>query len=308
MSPRPSFFSPYAHDFIRVGCPVPAVRPADPAANAASIADLVRRGHEERTAVLVFPELCVSAYAIDDLLLQDTLLEAVRAQIAALCQETAGLDPLFVIGAPLRVDGLLYNCAIAIHQGRILGVTPKTYLPNYREFYERRWFQSGAGVVGRTLTLAGQSAPFGVDLLLRSTGTCPFVAHVEICEDLWAPNPPSGFAALAGAELLLNLSASNITIGKAEMRRLLSQSQSARPPTPILPPVPANPPLTWPGTARPGCSSWAPCWPRGRGSSAARTCSASMSISAASAPSGSVRAVSATGRPGRRPFAPSTLS
>lgn len=192
------------------------------------MADLVRRGHEASVAVLVFPELSLSAYAIDDLLLQETLLEAAAAQIARLCRDTAAFDPLFVIGAPLRFDGLLYNCAVAIHRGRILGVTPKTYLPNYREFYERRWFQSGAGVVGRTLQLAGQSVPFGVDLLLRSTGTCPFVAHVEICEDLWVPQPPSGLAALAGAELLLNLSASNITIGKAEMRRLLSQSQSAR--------------------------------------------------------------------------------
>jgi NAD+ synthase (glutamine-hydrolysing) len=226
-SPRP-FFSPYAHDFVRVGCAVPAVTPADPAANAASIVDLVRRGHQDNTAVLVFPELCLSAYAIDDLLLQEALLESVKAEIAGLCAASADLDPLFVIGAPLRFEGRLYNCAVAIHRGRILGVTPKTYLPNYREFYERRWFQSGAGLVGRTLALAGQSAPFGVDLLLRSTGTCPFTAHVEICEDLWVPNPPSGFAALAGAELLVNLSASNITIGKARMRRALSLSQSAR--------------------------------------------------------------------------------
>jgi NAD+ synthase (glutamine-hydrolysing) len=133
-----------------------------------------------------------------------------------------------VIGAPLRSQGLLYNCAVAIHRGRIVGVTPKTFLPNYREFYERRWFASGAGVIGRTLDLAGQSVPFGVDLLYRSTGTCPFTAHVEICEDLWVPNPPSGFAAMAGAELLLNLTASNITIGKAETRRMLCAAQSAR--------------------------------------------------------------------------------
>ena len=228
MRPGLPFFSPYAHDFVRVGACVPAVVPADPVANGASILELVRQGHADRTAVLVFPELCVTAYSIDDLHLQETLLDAAEAEIGKLCDASRDLDPLFVVGAPLRSDGLLYNCAVAIHRGRILAVTPKTFLPNYREFYERRWFTSGAGVTGRTMTVAGQDAPFGVDLLLRSTGTCPFVAHIEICEDIWVPNPPSGFAAMAGAELLLNLTASNITIGKADMRRLLCMAQSAR--------------------------------------------------------------------------------
>jgi NAD+ synthase (glutamine-hydrolysing) len=228
MSDRLPFFSPYAHGFVRVGCATPLTTPADPVANGASIIALVRQAHEEKVGLVVFPELCVTTYAIDDLHLQETLLAAAEAAIGALCDASRDLDPLFVVGAPLRSQGLLYNCAVAIHQGRIVGVTPKTYLPNYREFYERRWFASGAGVVGRTLTVAGQDAPFGVDLLLRSTGTCPFTAHMEICEDLWVPNPPSGFAAVAGAELLLNLTASNITIGKADMRRLLCMAQSAR--------------------------------------------------------------------------------
>jgi NAD+ synthase (glutamine-hydrolysing) len=224
----PPFFSPYAHEFIRVGVCTPSVSPADVAANGASVADLVRQGHAEKVAVLVFPELCLSAYAIDDLLLQQALLAAVEIEIARLCEVTRTLDPMVVVGAPLRSQGLLYNCAVLLHHGRILGSTPKTYLPNYREFYERRWFASGAGVTGRTLDLAGQTVPFGVDLLFRSIGTCPFVAHAEICEDLWVPTPPSGFAAVAGAELLLNLSASNITIGKADTRRLLSMAQSDR--------------------------------------------------------------------------------
>ncbi len=227
--PRPhSFFSPYAHGFVRVGAAIPAVIPADPAANGASIIGLVQQAYAEKTAVLVFPELCVTAYAIDDLHLQETLLEAAEAEIGKLCDASRHLDPLFVVGAPLRSQGLLYNCAVVIHRGRIVGVTPKTYLPNYREFYEDRWFTSGAGVMGRMLELTGQTVPFGVDLLLRSTGTCPFIAHVEICEDLWVPNPPSGFAAMAGAELLLNLTASNITIGKADKRRLLCLAQSER--------------------------------------------------------------------------------
>ncbi len=228
MSAPLPFFSPYAHGLMRVGCATPAATPADPAANGGSILALVRQAHAENVAVVVFPELCVTAYAIDDLHLQETLLDTAEIEIGKLCEASRDLDPLFVVGAPLRSQGLLYNCAIAVHRGRIVGVTPKTYLPNYREFYEDRWFTSGAGVIARTIRIAGQDAPFGVDLLLRSTGTCPFVAHMEICEDLWVPNPPSGFAATAGAELLLNLTASNITIGKADMRRLLCMAQSAR--------------------------------------------------------------------------------
>ena len=224
----PPFASPYSHGFVRVGAAVPAVAPADPHANGAAILHLVQEAHAAKTAVVVFPELCLTAYAIDDLHLQETLLAAAETEIGTLCAASSDLDPLFVIGAPLPSQGLLYNCAIAIHRGRILGVTPKSYLPNYREFYEDRWFTSGAGVAGRTIGVAGQNVPFGVDLLFRSTGTCPFTAHVEICEDLWVPNPPSGAAAMAGAEVLLNLTASNITIGKADMRRLLCMAQSAR--------------------------------------------------------------------------------
>ena len=222
------FASPFAHDFVRVAVCAPRMTPADPAANALAILAFVRRAHAEKAAVLLFPELTLSAYAIDDLHLQETLLEAVEAEIGRLCEATRDLNPLFVVGAPLRQNGLLYNCAVVIHRGEIVGVTPKTYLPNYREFYEDRWFTSGAKVTGRQIEVAGRTAPFGVDLLYRSIGTCPFVAHVEICEDLWVPNPPSGFAAVAGAELLLNLTASNITIGKAQTRRLLCEAQSAR--------------------------------------------------------------------------------
>jgi NAD+ synthase (glutamine-hydrolysing) len=228
MRPKSPFNSPYAHGFVRVGVTAPRMTPADPAANAEAILTLVRRAHVEQTAVLVFPELCLSAYAIDDLHLQETLLSAVEREIERLCAASAALKPLFVVGAPLRWKGLLYNCALVIHRGEIVGVTPKTYLPNYREFYEDRWFTSGAGIVGQEIEVAGRRVPFGVDLLYRSVGSCPFTAHVEICEDLWAANPPSGFAAVAGAELLLNLTASNITIGKARTRRLLCEAQSAR--------------------------------------------------------------------------------
>jgi NAD+ synthase (glutamine-hydrolysing) len=228
MRHKPPFFSPYAHDFVRVAVCAPRVTPADPAANVEAILPFVRRAHEEKAAVLLFPELGVTGYAIDDLHLQETLLDAAAAGVDRLCRETRDLNPLFAVGAPLRHRGLLYNCAVVIHKGEIVGVTPKSYLPNYREFYEDRWFTPGLNIAGETIAVAGRSAPFGVDLLYRSVGTCPFVAHVEICEDLWVPNPPSGFAAMAGAELLLNLTASNITIGKAEMRRRLCEVQSAR--------------------------------------------------------------------------------
>ncbi|HEY1930033.1 MAG TPA: NAD(+) synthase [Caulobacteraceae bacterium] len=216
----------YTHEFARVGAGVPRVRPGDPAFNRAATLELAERADKAGAAVMVFPELGLSAYAIDDLLLQDALLEAVDRAIADLVEASRGLLPVLIVGAPLRRMGRLYNTAVVIHRGRILGVVPKTYLPNYREFYERRHFTSGAGVRGLDIGVGGQSAPFGVDLLFRSIGTAPFTFHVEICEDLWTPIPPSSAAALAGAEVLINLSASNIVIGKARTRRLLCAGQS----------------------------------------------------------------------------------
>jgi NAD+ synthase (glutamine-hydrolysing) len=216
----------YTHEFARVGAGVPRVRPGDPAFNRAATLGLAERADKAGAAVMVFPELGLSAYAIDDLLLQDALLEAVDRAIADLVEASRGLLPVLIVGAPLRRMGRLYNTAVVIHRGRILGVVPKTYLPNYREFYERRHFTSGAGVRGLDIGVGGQSAPFGVDLLFRSIGTAPFTFHVEICEDLWTPIPPSSAAALAGAEVLINLSASNIVIGKARTRRLLCAGQS----------------------------------------------------------------------------------
>lgn len=224
----PSFFSPYRHGFVRVATAVPKVRLADPATNAQSVLALVREADAAGVAVLVFPELGLTGYTVDDLLQQDALLDAVEAAIAVLAEASKDLAPLFVIGAPLRDNGRLYNTAVAIQGGRVRGVIPKSFLPNYREFYERRWFTPGAGVVGRTLDLAGQAAPFGTDVLLRAVGDVAFTVGVEICEDVWTPNPPSTAQAMAGAEVLLNLSASNITIGKSETRRLLCASQSAR--------------------------------------------------------------------------------
>lgn len=223
-----SFFSPYRHEFVRVAACVPRIGIADPEFNAAQTLDLVRRGDVQKIAVMIFPELGISAYAIDDLLFQDALLDRVEAALDEIAAASRDVFPLFVVGAPLRRRGQLFNCAIVVYRGAILGVVPKIYLPNYREFYEVRQCASGAGIRDAQIEIAGRSVPFGADLLFQSRGSAPFTAHVEICEDVWVPQPPSTAAALAGAEILLNLSASNITIGKAEARRLLCASQSAR--------------------------------------------------------------------------------
>jgi len=223
-----SFFSPYSHEFVRVAACVPHVAVADPRQNADNVLELLASGNKSRTALMVFPELGISAYAIDDLLFQDAVLDEVERQLERLISASRDLFPGFAVGAPLRHQGRLYNCGVVIHRGRLLGVIPKVYLPNYREFYERRQLTSGEDIVGQSIKIADYGAPFGRDLLFAAQGKPAFTFHIEICEDLWVPHPPSTDAALAGAEILLNLSASNITIGKAEMRRLLCASQSSR--------------------------------------------------------------------------------
>jgi NAD+ synthase (glutamine-hydrolysing) len=221
------FFSLYSHDFVRVACCVPRTRVADATYNVAETLKLAALGDKARAAVMVFPELGLSSYAIEDLLLQDALLDEVEASVGKVVEASKTLFPVLIVGAPLRLAGRLHNTAVVIHRGKVLGVVPKTYLPNYREFYEKRHFVSGANLIRREIELAGQVAPFGTELLFRATGI-DLTFHVEICEDIWVPVPPSSHAALAGAELLVNLSASNITIGKAEARQLLCGSQSMR--------------------------------------------------------------------------------
>ena len=228
MDPTGSFHSLYRHGFARVAACTTRVALADPAANAEAILRMGRRCHDQSVALAVFPELGVSGYAISDLLQQDALLDGVEQSIAQIVRDSTGLLPLLLVGAPVRHDGRLYNAAFAIHRGRLLGVVPKSYLPNYREFYERRHFASGQGIAGQQLRVAGLDAPFGTDLLFVAEDLAGLVVHAEICEDFWVPVPPSAAAALAGATVLANLSASNITIGKAETRRMLCQSQSAR--------------------------------------------------------------------------------
>jgi NAD+ synthase (glutamine-hydrolysing) len=223
-----SFHSIYRHGFARVAACTTRTALADPLTNAQRILEVAGQCHDQGVAVAVFPELALSGYSIEDLLLQDPLLDAVEEAAAALLQGSIALTPLILVGAPLRWRGRIYNTALVVHRGRLLGVVPKIHLPNYREFYERRHFASGGGTEGGLITLAGQEAAFGPDILFEASDVPGLMVHAEICEDLWVPAPPSGFGALAGATILANLSASNITIAKAETRKLLCASQSAR--------------------------------------------------------------------------------
>jgi NAD+ synthase (glutamine-hydrolysing) len=222
------FYSAYAQGFARVAaCTVP-VSVADPAANAAAVLAEARGCHDDHVAVAVFPELCLSGYAIDDLFLQDTLLDGVRRAIAEIVEASTELMPVLVVGAPLVQGTRVLNCAVIIHRGRVLGVAPKSYLPTYREFYERRWFAPGDDRHGSTITLNGEEVPFGPDLIFSATDVPGLHLHVEVCEDMWVPVPPSAEAALAGATVLANLSGSPITVARAEDRRLLVRSGSFR--------------------------------------------------------------------------------
>ncbi|MDB5465185.1 MAG: glutamine-dependent synthetase [Phenylobacterium sp.] len=222
------FHAIHSHGFVRVAACTPAVAVGDPGFNAAQILALAKEGHARSVDLMLFPELGLSAYAIDDLLLQDALLSRVEAEIEGLAAASRDLAPVLIVGAPVQHNGALYNCAVVIARGRILGITPKSFLPNYREFYENRWFAPGAGVTGLTTQLAGQSAPFGTDLVFEASDLADFSFAAEICEDVWSPTPPSTQAALAGALILCNLSASNIVVGKADDRELLCASQSMR--------------------------------------------------------------------------------
>ena len=222
------FYSAYAHGFARVAACTLPVTVADPAANARAGHRDGQEAHEDGVAVAIFPELCLTGYAIDDLLMQDTLLDATHAAIALVATETAALRPVLVVGAPLVHGTRVLNCAVVIHRGVILGVAAKTYLPTYREFYERRHFAPGDDRRGTTIRVAGRRVPFGPDLIFSATDVPDLKLHVEICEDMWVPIPPSAEASLAGATVLANLSGSPITIARAEDRPLLVRSASAR--------------------------------------------------------------------------------
>lgn len=223
------FFNLYQHGFIRVALGIPEVRVADPAFNAARTVALIEQAEAARALLAVFPELGLTAYSCDDLFHQQTLLDGAQAALGAVLRATRDTHLIAVVGLPLRVDNLLFNCAAVLHQGRVLGVVPKTFLPNYREYYEMRQFAPAAAARRRCVSLCGQDdIPFGERLLFRVESDLPWSFFVEICEDLWVPIPPSSYAAMAGATVLVNLSASNVTIGKDEYRHRLVANQSAR--------------------------------------------------------------------------------
>ncbi len=222
------FFSIYSHGFVRAAASPIRIALADPAANAASVIDTLAQAHTAGAGLTVFPELCLSGYAIDDLLQQKTVLQGVLDAIETVREASKVSGTVAVVGAPLMDGTRLYNCAVVIYAGAVLGVVPKSYLPSYREFYERRHFTPGLGVEGRTIALRHGSVPFGTDLMFAASDYPDFVLGVEICEDLWTPQPPSSRLVMAGATVVANLSASNITIGKAETRRVLCASQSGR--------------------------------------------------------------------------------
>jgi NAD+ synthase (glutamine-hydrolysing) len=222
------FHSPRTHGFVRVAAATPVVHTADPAANADEHAALIREAGAQGVDLIVFPELSLSGYAIDDLLMQDALLAEVERQIAVLADAADQAGVIAVIGAPVRNGDALFNCAVVLGSGSVLGVVPKTYLPNYREYYEKRWFAPAASRSEDTVVLNGETIDFAPGLIFEAANRPGFVFAAEICEDYWAPLPPSTRAALAGARILLNLSASNILIGKADERAVLCASQSMR--------------------------------------------------------------------------------
>ncbi|MEG3160163.1 NAD(+) synthase [Sphingomonas sp. LB2R24] len=222
------FYAIHSHGLIRVAAATPRASVGDTAANAEATIALAREADAKGVDLVVFPELNLTSYAIDDLHLQTAQQRATLAAIATVVEASATLRPVLLVGAALVRNGRLYNCALAIARGRVLGVVPKTFLPNYREFYEKRWFASGAGLTGLTIDLDGEEVPFGTDLIFAARDLPGFVVHAEICEDYWAPTPPSTAGALAGALICCNLSASNIVIGKARERAMLAASQSAR--------------------------------------------------------------------------------
>jgi NAD+ synthase (glutamine-hydrolysing) len=221
------FRSIYQHGFARVAACTGRVAVADPPVNAEMVVRQAEECSEQGVALALFPEMTLTGYSLEDLVLQDAVLDDVESALAAVVEASADLLPLIVLGAPLRHRNRIYNCAVVVHRGRVLGVVPKSYPPTYREFYEGRQLASGVGERGE-IRVAGEDLPFGTNLLFAADDVPGFVVHVEICEDMWIPVTPSAEAALAGATLLLNLSGSPITVGRAEDRKLLCRSASSR--------------------------------------------------------------------------------
>ena len=220
------------HGFIKVACASPDVAVANPAENAAQIAKYMDKAHAGGANLCVFPELCLTGYTCGDLFYSEVLLREAEAQLLKLRDHSKGLYPVFVVGVPLRVDFKLYNCAAVLHDGQIIGIVPKTHLPNYGEFYEKRQFTPALEFfpycMNISIVLGGESVPMGTGMVFSHAKLEGYRFGIEICEDLWAPDPPSRTLCAMGATILLNPSASNEIIGKREYRRMLVNSTSAR--------------------------------------------------------------------------------
>ncbi|RCX16578.1 NAD+ synthase (glutamine-hydrolysing) [Anaerobacterium chartisolvens] len=216
------------YGFIRVAAAVPGLRVADCAYNAEKIIELIARAYEKESQIVVFPELCISAYTCGDLFHQEMLLEECLTQLERIISETRDKNIVSIVGLPIRADSQIFNCAAVILKGEILGIVPKAYIPGYSEFYEERWFAPGSKALTSSIRLLGRQAAFGTDLLFRDENDGGICFGIEICEDLWVPVPPSSYQAVCGASILFNLSASNEVIGKYEYRRQLVRQQSAR--------------------------------------------------------------------------------
>ena len=217
------------HGFLRVGAACPPLSVADPEPNVDEVLRMVRTAHERGIQVLVFPELGLAGYTSADLFFSlTTLVGGAERALGRLLRETANTDMVLAVGLPVAAEGRLFNACAMLQGGRLVGVVPKTYLPGYKEYYEERWFSSAREVTSPEVRLAGEMAPFGTDLLFSLEGEPGVALAVEICEDLWAPVPPSSLHAMAGATVVLNLSASNALVAKAEYRRELVRVQSGR--------------------------------------------------------------------------------
>jgi NAD+ synthase (glutamine-hydrolysing) len=223
------YFNLYNHGFIRVAVCIPELKVADAPFNVASTIKLVKQASANNAILALFPELGISAYSNEDLFHQDALLQSVVDGLKEILHATIELNTILVIGAPLRVDFRLFNCGIVLYRGRILGIAVKSYLPNYREFYEGRQFSPAEDARSKVIDICGQeNVPFGADILFDVKNINNFAFFIEICEDVWVPIPPSSYAAMAGATVIGNLSASNITVGKSDYRQSLASNQSAR--------------------------------------------------------------------------------
>jgi len=214
------------HGFIKTAAASPEIKVADPAFNTGSIISVIQKAHANQVKLLVLPELCLSGYTCGDLFHQKLLLDACAVALSQIAESCKGLELLVTLGLPLICDNLLYNCAAVIYQGEILGIVPKTHLPNYNEFYEKRHFTSAKGE-NRTINLCGKTIPFGTKLLFTCKNKPELCLGIEICEDLWVPSPPSVSHTSAGATIIANLSASDEIVGKPSYRRGLVKSASA---------------------------------------------------------------------------------